>query len=82
MVSGSPPVRARKVRYYEDAQLQARILTPPELASPPEGKGPADDWSAAKPIPPPPEALAEEKAAPGRGEAGQRSARIRRWSWA
>ena len=64
MVSGSPPIRATKVRYYDDPQLQARILTPPELASRPEGKGPADDWSAAKPIPPPPEALAEEEAAP------------------
>ena len=65
MVSGSPPIRARKVRYYDDPQLQARILTSPELlASPPEGKGPADDWSGAKPIPPPPQALAEEKPAP------------------
>ena len=63
MVSGSPPIRARKVRYYGDPQLQARILTPPELAPPSEGKGPADDWSAAKPIPPPPEVLAEEEAA-------------------
>ena len=64
MVSGSPPIRAGKVRYYDDPQLQARILTPPELAPPPEGKGPPDDWSAAKPIPPPPDALTEEKAAP------------------
>ena len=64
MVSGSPPIRARKVRYYDDPQLQARILPPPELAPPPHEKGPADDWSAAKPIPPPPEALAEEKATP------------------
>ena len=62
MVSGSPPIRAKKVRYYDDPQLQGRILPPPELARPPEGKGPADDWSAAKPIPPPPpQALSDEK---------------------
>jgi type IV secretion system protein VirD4 len=29
MISSCPPIRAKKVRYYEDPQLQARILPPP-----------------------------------------------------
>jgi type IV secretion system protein VirD4 len=29
LVSGCPPIRAKKARYYEDRQLQARILPPP-----------------------------------------------------
>ena len=33
MVSGSPPIRAKKVRYYEDRELAARILPPPTLAT-------------------------------------------------
>ena len=31
MISGSPPIRAKKVRYYEDQQLATRILAPPDL---------------------------------------------------
>ncbi|MCP5412096.1 MAG: conjugal transfer protein TraG [Alphaproteobacteria bacterium] len=31
LVSGSPPIRARKARYYEDRQLRERILPPPKL---------------------------------------------------
>ncbi len=30
LVSGCHPIRAKKVRYYEDRQLQARILPPPK----------------------------------------------------
>jgi type IV secretion system protein VirD4 len=30
LVSGCPPIRAKKVRYYEDRQLQARVLPPPK----------------------------------------------------
>jgi len=33
MVSGSVPIRAKKVRYYEDPELAERILTPPKLSS-------------------------------------------------
>ncbi|RWE13474.1 MAG: conjugal transfer protein TraG [Mesorhizobium sp.] len=43
MVAGTPPIRARKARYYEDARFQERILPPPELASPDEWH--PDDWS-------------------------------------
>jgi type IV secretion system protein VirD4 len=34
MVSGCPPIRAKKARYYEDPELKARILPPPQLARP------------------------------------------------
>jgi type IV secretion system protein VirD4 len=29
--SGTPPIRARKARYYEDRTLHQRILPPPKL---------------------------------------------------
>ena len=46
LVSGCPPIRAKKVRYYEDQRLKDRILPPPK----PKGAEPrkatvADDWS-------------------------------------
>ena len=47
LVSGSPPVRAKKVRYFEDARLRRRVgqaATSSPAASPP------DDWSALKTI--------------------------------
>jgi type IV secretion system protein VirD4 len=34
LVSGCHPIRARKARYFEDPQLQARILPPPVSVSP------------------------------------------------
>ncbi|NTG45765.1 conjugal transfer protein TraG [Agrobacterium rhizogenes] len=43
MVAGTPPIRAKKARYYEDARFQERILPPPELVRP-DGPRP-DDWS-------------------------------------
>ena len=50
MVSGVHPVRARKVRYYEDPQFQHRIKLPhagsASLVAQP------DDWSGSKPIAP------------------------------
>jgi type IV secretion system protein VirD4 len=54
LVSGLPPIRAKKARYYEDRRLTARILPPPPL----EGderigapsivsqRGFVDDWNA------------------------------------
>src|SRR5262249_60951400 len=51
LVSACHPIRARKARYYEDARLKARVLSPPLPALASEGtsggrpnKG-ADDWS-------------------------------------
>jgi type IV secretion system protein VirD4 len=35
LVSGCHPIRAKKARYFEDPQLQARILTPPSLSGAP-----------------------------------------------
>jgi type IV secretion system protein VirD4 len=35
LVSGCQPIRAKKARYYEDPELQARILPTPELRRPP-----------------------------------------------
>jgi type IV secretion system protein VirD4 len=44
MVAGTPPIRAKKARYFEDPQFQARILTPPESKA--STTRHADDWSA------------------------------------
>ena len=32
LVSGAAPIRAQKVRYFGDAQLKARIQSPPDVA--------------------------------------------------
>ncbi|MCV0370418.1 conjugal transfer protein TraG [Filomicrobium sp.] len=46
MVAGTPPIRATKARYFEDARFQERILTPPDLSTAPLAPSPsADDWS-------------------------------------
>ncbi len=44
LVSGLPPVRAHKLRYYEDRNFTARVLPPPAL-----GKGAYADAPAARP---------------------------------
>ena len=46
LVSGSAPIRAKKARYYEDAEMKARILPPPALASP--GSPPPGEESLAE----------------------------------
>ncbi|MBN8968161.1 MAG: conjugal transfer protein TraG [Rhizobiales bacterium] len=43
MVAGTPPIRAKKARYYEDQRFQERVLPPPALVKPAAGK--PDDWS-------------------------------------
>ncbi|MBS0479620.1 MAG: conjugal transfer protein TraG, partial [Proteobacteria bacterium] len=45
MVAGTPPIRASKARYFEDARLQERIITPPELLAAPANAAASDDWS-------------------------------------
>jgi len=52
MVAGTPPIRAKKARYYEDARFQERILPPPAMEKPKAAK--ADEWSRL-PLPPRPE---------------------------
>jgi type IV secretion system protein VirD4 len=44
MVAGTPPIRAKKARYYEDRRFTERVLPPPELVSPAPRQ--SDDWSA------------------------------------
>jgi type IV secretion system protein VirD4 len=51
MVSGVHPVRARKVRYYEDPQLQRRILKL-SRTGPVTTVAHPDDWSGRMPVPP------------------------------
>lgn len=54
LVSGAPPIRAQKVRYFRDVQLSARIQTPPNIeGSMPSGHSNTDDWSTRPPIAPP-----------------------------
>jgi len=43
MVAGTPPIRARKARYYEDARFKERILPPPALIAATQGR--PDDWT-------------------------------------
>jgi type IV secretion system protein VirD4 len=43
MVAGTPPIRAKKARYYEDRRFKDRIMAPPTLTRPTR-PGP-DDWS-------------------------------------
>jgi type IV secretion system protein VirD4 len=53
MVSGQPPIRAKKLRYHEDCNFMARAHAPPTLAAdgypdcPPRR---ADDWSSLRPL--------------------------------
>ena len=51
LVSGIPPIRAHKARYYEDARLKSRVLPPPALTTTSAGAfgdrpaAHADDWT-------------------------------------
>jgi type IV secretion system protein VirD4 len=75
MVAGTPPIRAAKARYFEDARFMERILTPPDPAAHPAAANPSsDDWSsrvvsAAKPT---------VASAPGATEGDPANAGIRR----
>ena len=51
MISGVQPVRARKVRYYEDPQFQRRNYKP-SRAVPIDMVARPDEWSRRPPIPP------------------------------
>ncbi|OJU68697.1 MAG: hypothetical protein BGO05_12535 [Rhizobiales bacterium 63-7] len=59
MVAGTPPIRAKKARYYEDARFKERLLPPPALTAPKQGR--PDDWTTL-PLPSRPQ-LAEPKPA-------------------
>jgi type IV secretion system protein VirD4 len=45
LISGCPPIRAQKARYYEDGQLRERVLPPPAAQRGLVGHQPTDDWS-------------------------------------
>jgi type IV secretion system protein VirD4 len=51
LISGIPPIRAHKARYYEDRRLKSRVLPPPVLigdsaGTPGDRPAQADDWTA------------------------------------
>ena len=52
LVSGAPPIRGKKARYYADPQLKARVLPPPDLIAETKALNElrTDDWSALAPI--------------------------------
>ncbi|MDQ0080968.1 type IV secretion system protein VirD4 [Variovorax boronicumulans] len=53
MVSGHPPIKARKLRYYQDRNFTRRVLAPPALAAGFYADRPAirpDDWSGLAPL--------------------------------
>jgi type IV secretion system protein VirD4 len=50
LVSGLPPIRARKARYYEDIRLAERVLPPPLAISHHRKPAPPDDWSGRSPV--------------------------------
>jgi type IV secretion system protein VirD4 len=46
LVSGVPPIRAKKVRYFDDPRLTERVLPPPKSGPPDRGCSVRmDDWS-------------------------------------
>ena len=51
LVSGCPPVRANKARYYEDRRLKERVLPPPQPEHPIAQLAAPDDWTG---LPAPP----------------------------
>jgi type IV secretion system protein VirD4 len=46
MISGVPPIRAKKLRYYEDANFTPRLGPPPNAPTLPKLR--PDDWSSHK----------------------------------
>lgn len=53
MVSGHPPIKARKLRYYQDRNFTRRVLAPPALVAGYYADRPAtrpDDWSGLAPL--------------------------------
>ncbi len=50
LMSGCPPIRAKKARYYEDRRLTERLLPSPKTKTSQGGDRAPDDWSGA-PLP-------------------------------
>lgn len=54
MVSGLPPIKAKKLAYYNDSNFIRRLLAPPPLSTKGYADRPAsrpDDWSGLPPLP-------------------------------
>src|SRR3954469_1973836 len=50
MVAGTPPIRAKKVRYFEDRRLAERVLAPPNpVRKDTKAGAPSNDWSGLQP---------------------------------
>jgi type IV secretion system protein VirD4 len=45
LVSGVPPIRAKKARYYDDIRLTERVLPPAQLGNQETRLAPSNDWS-------------------------------------
>ncbi len=74
LLSGTPPVRARKLRYYEDRRFIARLAPPPALNDGDYADRPAQrphDWAGLSAAPAPLAAEAEGEAAGGEGSLQQ-----------
>jgi type IV secretion system protein VirD4 len=72
MVAGSPPIRAKKARYYDDARFAERVLPPPDPVKE-QRVSPAFGWSALKALQPDDVLLAEiRRGAEDRANAGLR----------
>ena len=85
LVSGIPPIRAQKSRYYQDIRLKSRVLPPPALTTAsagPSGDRPAahaDDWTTLS-LPEPAAAAAGESVASSLADDDPANGGIRRES--
>jgi type IV secretion system protein VirD4 len=61
LMSGAPPIKAKKARYYADRRLQARVVKAPASCGQRHGTAPTDDWSALAPIEPDPHLAGEHR---------------------
>lgn len=59
LLSGAPPIKAKKARYYADRRLQSRVLPAPENCGQPADARATDDWSVLPPIEPDPKSSEE-----------------------
>lgn len=58
LISGVPPIRAKKARYFEDKRLVERIIAPPQPVRQRDEIVPSDDWSG---LPVPATSIADRK---------------------
>ena len=61
LLSGAPPIKAKKARYYADRRLQARVANAPASCGQRHGGAAPDDWSTLPPIEPDPDLAKEHR---------------------